>query len=346
MGKENTEEHGGMHQQAQAEDREKQHQQAQAEDWVKQHQQTQAGDREKHQPQTQAGDRKTLRSHQDTIFSRLYSDRECILDLYFTLHPEDRNSGITPDQVEPIALRNVFLAQRHNDVAFLIGGRLIVLVEHQSTINENMPLRMLFYAADQYEKIITSFRRKLYREKRILLPRPEFYIVYTGKTPWHHKELRLSEAYGMEPQNDAPLEVRVRVICGDEMQTVQNTLGSYYHFIRFVKDNSHKGKISLQAVEDYVRQFAGSELFRGFLDKMNAEEVMKMTNYEFDLDEAKEAWKEEAMEEGMAKGIEKGIEKGIRSLMETMKFSLTQAMDALSIPPEERAIYAARIRRQ
>ena len=67
-----------------------------------------------------------------------------------------------------------------------------------------------------------------------------------------------------------------------------------------------------------------------------------MTNFEFNLEEAMAVWREEAMEEGM----EKGLEKGIRSLMENMKFSLEQAMDALSIPVEEQPIYAARIYKQ
>ena len=245
------------------------------------------------QKQARAKEKRTLRNHQDTVFSSLYSDPERVLDLYFTLHPEDRNRGITPDQVELITLKNVFLVQRRNDVAFLIGDRLVVLVEHQSTINENMPLRMLFYVADEYEKIITSFKKKLYRDKRIMIPRPEFYIVYTGKASWHCRELRLSEAYGMAATENVSLELRVRVICEEEMQTTQNTLGSYYNFIHFVKNNINSGKISIDAVEDYVHQFVGSELFRDFLEKLSAGEVMKMTNYEFDLDEAKEVWREE-----------------------------------------------------
>ncbi len=287
-----------------------------------------------------------LRNHQDTIFSSLYSDPERILDLYFALHPEDRNRGITVDQIELITLDNIFLAQRHNDIAFRVGDRLIVLVEHQSTINENMPLRMLFYAADEYEKIITSFKKKLYREKRILIPKPEFYVVYTGKTPWYHKELRLSDAYGMVESEEVSLEVRVRIICEEEMQTTQNTLGGYYNFLRFVKNNIIDGKISIDAVEDYIHNFVGSELFRSFLEKLSAEEVVNMRNYEFDLDEAMEVWREEAMEEGIEKGIEKGIEDGIRNIMDTMKLSLNQAMDALKIPTEEQPMYAARIRQQ
>ncbi len=288
--------------------------------------------------QTQISGKQMLRNNQDTVFSSLYSDPECILDLYFTLHPEDQNRGITLDQVKLITLENVFLAQRHNDVAFQIGNRLIVLVEHQSTINENMPLRMLFYVANEYEKILASFKKKLYREKRIIIPKPEFFVVYTGITPWHHHELKLSEAFGITPLEDTALEVKVRILCENEMQSTQNTLGSYYNFIQFVKNNAIGNKINITAVEDYVNQFEGSKLFKKFLEKLSAEEVAKMTNFEFDLEEAKEVWKEEAMEEG--------LEKGIRNLMDTMKLTLNQAMDALKIPAEEQPMYAARIRNQ
>lgn len=272
------------------------------------------------------------------LFSSLYSDPECVLDLYYTLHPDDRNRGITLGQLKLITLENVFLVQRHNDIAFQVGNRLIVLVEHQSTINENMPLRMLFYVTNEYEKIIASIEKKLYREKRITIPKSEFYVVYTGQKPWKHNELRLSEAYGATVADDIPLEIRVRVICEEDLQGMQSTLNGYYHFIHFIKNNTVDGKISTEAVENYIRQFKGSKLFKKFLEKLSAEEVIKMLNYEFDLEVAKEVWKEEAMEEG--------IEQGIRSLMTNLKLSLNQAMDALNIPAEKQPMYAARIQKQ
>jgi hypothetical protein len=51
-----------------------------------------------------------------------------------------------------------------NDISFTIAGMLVVLVEHQSTINPNMPLRLLLYMARIYEKIIDN--RRLYSSKR------------------------------------------------------------------------------------------------------------------------------------------------------------------------------------
>jgi hypothetical protein len=43
-----------------------------------------------------------------------------------------------------------------NDISFILGGRFVVLVEHQSTLNANMPLRMLEYIGRVYEKITDS----------------------------------------------------------------------------------------------------------------------------------------------------------------------------------------------
>lgn len=44
--------------------------------------------------------------------------------------------------------------------------------------------------------------------------------------------------------------------------------------------------------------------------------------------------------------VEQSVTESICNLMETMKLSLSQAMDALKIPAEDRSMYAARIQRQ
>jgi hypothetical protein len=40
-----------------------------------------------------------------------------------------------------------------NDISFLLDGKLVVLIEHQSSLNRNMPLRLLLYIGRVYEKI-------------------------------------------------------------------------------------------------------------------------------------------------------------------------------------------------
>ena len=98
----------------------------------------------------------------------------------------------------------------------LVDGRLIVLVEHQSTINENMPLRLLEYVSRIYEQIVPSEDR--YEKKMIKIPYPEFYVFYNGTEEYPvEKELKLSDAFIL-PDNKyskdkkISLEILVKVI--------------------------------------------------------------------------------------------------------------------------------------
>ena len=47
----------------------------------------------------------------------------------------------------------------------------------------------------------------------------------------------------------------------------------------------------------------------------------------------------------LQEGIQEGIALNIYNLMDTMKLSLSQAMEALKIPDEEKEKYAARIQK-
>ena len=91
----------------------------------------------------------------------------------------------------------------------MINGKLIVLVEHQSTINENMPLRFLDYVVRLYEKIVPQKSR--YKMNLVHIPTPEFYVFYNGTDPYPDiKTLRLSDAY-IKEQAKPQLELTVDV---------------------------------------------------------------------------------------------------------------------------------------
>ena len=123
---------------------------------------------------------KPNRKYKDSVFTALFDSKETLLELYKVFHPED--TEVTADDIEEIALENVLLIRRYNDAAMGIRDKLIILSEHQSTINPNMPARILLYIAGEYEKIIkrNGDYKSLYSSKLITLPAPEFYVVYTG----------------------------------------------------------------------------------------------------------------------------------------------------------------------
>lgn len=105
-----------------------------------------------------------------------------------------------------------------------------------------------------------------------------------GKKTWVPRKRKLSEAYDMTEPGIAPLEVSVRVICEEELQNTQNTLGSYYNFIGFVKDNIVNEKSVLMQLSAISTIF-WIESISEFLKQLSAEEVANMTNFEFNLEQ-------------------------------------------------------------
>jgi len=113
---------------------------------------------------------KVNRSHKNSVFFSLFSDPDILRELYSAIE------GVTipPDiSIKINTLRDILYKDQINDLSFTIDNRLVVLIEHQSTVNENIPLRLLMYIARVYEKIIK--RRKRYQNKLEKIPKPEFY---------------------------------------------------------------------------------------------------------------------------------------------------------------------------
>ncbi|WP_461247104.1 Rpn family recombination-promoting nuclease/putative transposase [Treponema sp. R6D11] len=106
------------------------------------------------------------RNHKNSVFSSLFSNPDVLRELYSAIE----GIPIPPDiPIDINTLTDILYKWQINDVSFLIDNRLVVLIEHQSTINENIPLRLLMYIARIYEKIVE--KRKRYQAKLEKLPR-------------------------------------------------------------------------------------------------------------------------------------------------------------------------------
>ena len=80
------------------------------------------------------------RKYKDSVFVDLFSEdekaKENFLSLYNALHGTNLSMSCP---IENIRLDNVMYMNIINDVSCLVDGKIIILAEHQSTINENMP---------------------------------------------------------------------------------------------------------------------------------------------------------------------------------------------------------------
>ena len=120
------------------------------------------------------------RSHRDSLFVDYFSkDRDWkqhFLSLYNALH--GTSLQVADTQLERVNLEQVLYKSYYNDIAVLVNGQFILMIEHQSTINPNMPLRLLEYIARIYGNIVDS--KAKFSRHLVPLARPEFIVFYTG----------------------------------------------------------------------------------------------------------------------------------------------------------------------
>ena len=144
------------------------------------------------------------RRYKDSVFVDFFGEdknaKANFLALYNALHGTCLDATT---ELEPLRLEQVMYMAFRNDVAYLIDGKIIALTEHQSTINANMPLRFLQYAARLYESIQNPRARYLKYLKKI--PTPEFYVFYNGEEDYPESAtLRLSDAFITAPEKTEP----------------------------------------------------------------------------------------------------------------------------------------------
>ena len=254
--------------------------------------------------------------YKDSVFSFLFSNPEALRELYSALE------GVTLPPDAPVSintLSDVLYMGQVNDISFTIDNRLVVLLEHQSTINPNMPLRLLIYIARVYEKIID--RRKAYRTGLEKIPSPEFIVLYNGVKPYPERaELRLSDAFkdaadlkSAAGSSAAALELVVKVYninkgYNTDLARKSRTLEGYSEFVERIRENG-KTMAKEESVKAAIKQCIEKNILRTFLET-NSSEVMNMLITEWDLDEAIAVNREEAWAEGREEGREEGYEEG------------------------------------
>ncbi|MFG6394272.1 MAG: hypothetical protein K1W24_08890 [Lachnospiraceae bacterium] len=114
----------------------------------------------------------------DSIFCNLFRIKKYLLQLYQALHPEDLS--MTEDGLKNVTINHVFTNGLYNDLCFIAGGRLILMLEAQSTWSVNVIIRMFIYLAQTYHEYFKGNGTDLYRSKKAVMPEPELYVVYTG----------------------------------------------------------------------------------------------------------------------------------------------------------------------
>ena len=251
------------------------------------------------------------RRYKDSVFVDLFSEderaKENFLSLYNALHGTHLDNST---ELKPLKLEQAMYTKLSNDVSCLIDNKIIVLAEHQSTINENMPLRCLQYVARLYEQIQEP-KAKYYRTLQ-KIPTPEFYVFYNGTEKYPaRKTLKLSDAYVVRAEH-APLELTVQVLNintdkANKILTACKPLEEYSLFVEAVR--RHTAVDKEKGFENAIKECIQNDILKEYLQR-KSREVMNMLLSEYDYDTDIAVQREESLRIGIERGIEQGIAQG------------------------------------
>lgn len=69
----------------------------------------------------------------------------------------------------------------YNDLTFRMGDRILNLMEAQNMWSVNILVRELLYLSNLYNEYITEKKLNVYGSRKIHLPKPELFVLYTGE---------------------------------------------------------------------------------------------------------------------------------------------------------------------
>ena len=241
------------------------------------------------------------RKYKDSVFTDLFgtdnTGKENFLALYNAL--SGNNFKLKEVSLERKVIEQSLYKTFNNDVSWEINGKLIVLVEHQSTVNENMSFRCLEYVTRIYEGIVPIKNR--YAEKVYKIPNPDFYVVYIGnKEQPLEQELRLSDAFYEKGSSKLELVVKVKNCSNSKLLPIVKScdiLKEYCRFIEIVEmnfDKRHPRRSFQKAIEQAIEE----GILVDYLDRKSREvRNMLCAKYDYKMDIAVK--KEEAFQDGM-----------------------------------------------
>lgn len=252
------------------------------------------------------------RKIKDSVFTNLFQDKKYLLQLYKALHPED--VGVTEDEIADVTIKHVLIDADYNDLGFSVGNRLMVLVESQSTWTVNIIIRALMYLIQTYHDYFKRTNQNLYGSRRVHMPRPELYVIFTGERKHVPDVISLREEFfgGAETAIDAEVKVLYQENEGD-------IIGQYIIFSKVYNEQRKLFGYTKQAVTETIRICKDRNVLKEYLEGKEQEVVDIMMTL-FDDDQIMKAYtkdiKDSTAKETAKETAERLIKKGKMTLEE------------------------------
>ena len=267
-------------------------------------------------------------SGKDTVFRDMFSKKKYLIQMYKALHPED--STITKADLKIITLQSILLNGIYNDLGFMVRGKqLMILVEAQSTWSPNIVIRALIYLMSTYQDYFSENKIQLYGSKKVEMPKPDLYVIYTCNQGSHPDVLSLKDEFF--PNTDCCIEAKVKIIY---LRDSDDIISQYIGFCRIFNEQVALYGRSLDAAKETIRICRDKNLLKEYLSE-RAKEVEGIMLTLFDQEQVwnveRENIRSEAFNEGVNRGISQGISQGINQGKLSMLIELVRD-GSLSLP--------------
>lgn len=271
------------------------------------------------------------RNYKDTVFRMLFREKENLLSLYNALN------GTTYEKTEDLeitTLENAVYMNYKNDISFVFDFELL-LYEHQSTLNPNMPLRDLLYVTSVLQERIRN--ANLYGRSLVRIPAPRFVVFYNGTDFQPEQQiLQLSDSFEKKQEHPS-LELTVVVYNinlghNQELLDACCLLKEYAQYVSQVRIYA-KERTFPEAVELAVAYCIRNGILSDFLAK-NRAEVIAVSIFEYDEEKHMKSEREEWREIGRKEGRKEGVKTGVDNLSRLLK----SLMDAGETDKLQRAL--------
>ena len=223
------------------------------------------------------------RKIKDSVFTNLFQDKKYLLRLYKALHPED--SDVTEDDIKDITIKHILVDADYNDLGFSVGERLVILVESQSTWTLNIIIRALMYLIQTYHDFFKRTKQNLYGSKKVNMPKPELYVIFTGEKPKNPPDtISLSKDF-FNGENIA-LDAEIKVLYQEDENSI---IGQYIIFCKvYNKQRKKYGQVK-KAVTETIRICKDRNVLKEYLENKEQEVVDIMMTL-FDDEQILEAY--------------------------------------------------------
>ena len=216
------------------------------------------------------------RTVKDSVFTNLFADPKYLIKLYRALHPEDKKTE--EKDIENVTIKNILTDQQYNDLGFRIGNTVLLLLEAQSTWTVNIVVRIMMYLMQTYNDYCTENGLDLYGAKKVELPKPELYVIFTGERKNHPKYISLKDEFW---DGDAVVDAKVKVIYDGQPGDIIN---QYVTFTRVANDQMKKYGRTQKAAEETIRICINEDVLADYLKEKEVE-VMDIMTALFDEEE-------------------------------------------------------------